>query len=224
MTGNLFAQISHAFPYWVVIASYFIGSIPTSFLVGKLFFHTDIRQSGSGNTGATNALRTFGVPAGIGVLLIDVLKGVAVVFLAKAMNNYVSSLNMLNWIIALSGLSVILGHVFTVFLRFKGGKGVATAGGVFFALVPLPMLFCLVFFGIVVYITKYVSVGSMLAAGAFLFIEIMTQVIMKFNNVPRLMLVCLVVVLILARHRANLRRLMEGNENKISFRTHFRDK
>jgi glycerol-3-phosphate acyltransferase PlsY len=223
MTGNLFAQLSHAFPYWVVIAAYFLGSIPTSFLVGKIFFHKDIRKSGSGNTGATNALRTFGVPAGIAVLLIDILKGVAVVLLAKTMSGYVSTIYTLNWLIALSGLSAILGHVFTVFLRFKGGKGVATAGGVFLVLTPFPLIFCFVLFGIVVYMTKYVSVGSMLAAAAFFFIELMTQVIMKFNNVPKLLLVSCVVILILLRHKENLRRLMEGNENKISFRSHFKD-
>jgi glycerol-3-phosphate acyltransferase PlsY len=224
MISNLFSGLSHAFPYWVVIAAYFLGAIPTSFLVGKIFFHTDIRKSGSGNTGATNALRTFGIKAGIVVLAVDVLKGVAAILLAKSMQNYVTSIYTLNWIVALSGLSAILGHVFSVFLRFKGGKGVATAGGVFLALTPIPLVFCFVLFGIIVYITKYVSLGSMLAAGAFLLIELMTQVIFKFNNVPVFLLVCLVVILILVRHKANLHRLMEGNENKISFRTHFTEK
>jgi glycerol-3-phosphate acyltransferase PlsY len=223
MISDLLAGLSRSFPYWVVIVAYFLGAIPTSFLVGRIFFKTDIRDSGSGNTGATNALRTLGLKAGIAVLAIDILKGVAAVLLAKSMQNYVSTLSTLNWIIALSGLAAILGHVFTVFLNFKGGKGVATTAGVFLVMMPLPLFFCFILFAFVVYSTKYVSLGSMITAGAFLIIEFMTQVIFHFNNLPQLLLVILVVVLIFIRHRGNLRRLMEGNENKISFRKRFQD-
>jgi glycerol-3-phosphate acyltransferase PlsY len=218
MFSELFAGLSRSFPYWVVVVAYFLGSIPTSYLVGKVFFQTDIRKSGSGNIGATNALRIFGAKAGIAVLVVDMLKGVAAIMLAKSMLNYVTSINTLNWIIALSGVSVILGHVFTIFLRFKGGKGVATAAGVFLTLTPFPFIFCLVLFGCVVYMTKYVSLGSILAAFSFFVIELVTQVIFKFNNLPRFLLVGLMVGLIVARHKANLQRLMEGKENKVSFR------
>ena len=121
-------------------------------------------------------------------------------------------------LLSLCGLAVILGHIYSIFLGFKGGKGVATAGGVFLALSPISLIFCFVLFGFVVYSTKYVSLGSILAAIAFLFIEIGFQLVMKFPNTPKLFLTILVVVMIIVRHKANIKRLLEGNENKFGQR------
>lgn len=205
-------------PILCIVIAYLLGSIPTSYLIGRIFFKTDIRQTGSGNTGATNALRTFGVKTGIVVLIIDVLKGVAAIIIARHLLALVPSTSTLNLYVSLSGFAVILGHVFNVFLGFKGGKGVATAAGVFLTLLPIPFFYCIVLFIVIVVITKYVSLGSILAASAFLLIEFLSQYIVDFPNLPRMILVALIVSLILIRHKANLQRLFNGNENKISFK------
>jgi len=218
MINNLSALTTQVMPYLCILIAYLLGSIPTSYLIGRIFFHTDIRKRGSGNTGATNTLRTFGATAGAFVLLIDVLKGVAAILIARHMINYVSAQSTLNIIVSLSGLMVIIGHIFSVFLGLKGGKGVATAAGVFLALSPIPFLFCAVFFIFTVIVTRYVSLGSILSAFAFLVVELVSQVIMRFPNLPRLLLVSLVVIIIIVRHKGNIKRLVGGEENKISFR------
>lgn len=218
MGQNLFSVFSHYQVFICLAISYIIGSLPTSYLVGKIFFKTDIRQSGSGNSGATNTLRTFGTGAGLAVLLIDVLKGVAAVLLARYFTRFLTNQLEYNMLISLSGLAAILGHVFSIFLRFKGGKGVATAAGVFLVLLPLPVLFCLVLFAYIVYTTRFVSLGSLLTAVAFLAIELVSQIIMRFPNLPRLFLVILIVAMIFIRHKANIKRLLKGNENKIGFK------
>ena len=217
MGQNLLQMLSLYQSFLCVIIAYLLGSIPTSYLIGRIFFNTDIRQSGSGNTGATNALRSFGVKAGVTVLFIDVLKGVAAIIIAQTLMKSVANVSIIHLVVSISGLAVILGHVFSIFLGFKGGKGVATAAGVFLALQPLTFLYCLVLFGFVVKVSQYVSLGSVLSAFAFMMIEIVTQVIMKFPNKPRLCLVIMVGILIIIRHKANLKRLLDGTENKIVF-------
>jgi glycerol-3-phosphate acyltransferase PlsY len=218
MITNIAFFLAQAKPYLCIVIAYLLGSIPTSYLIGRIFFKTDIRQSGSGNSGATNALRTFGVTTGIVVLVIDILKGVAAILIAQYLMAMASSEYMFNLFVSLSGFAVIIGHIFSIFQGFKGGKGVATAAGVFVALLPMPLIYCLVLFGFIVAVTKFVSLGSILAATAFLIVEVLSQFIMRFPNLPRLALVCLVVALILFRHKANIKRLFEGNENKLSFR------
>jgi acyl phosphate:glycerol-3-phosphate acyltransferase len=216
--GHLSLLLIQLKPILCIIGAYLIGSIPTSYLIGRIFFHTDIRQSGSGNTGATNALRTFGATTGIIVLVLDMLKGVIVVLLAKYLLTSSPTEFAYNLYVSLCALAVIMGHVFSIFLRFKGGKGVATAAGVFLTLLPIPFLYCVVLFVIIVYMSKYVSLGSILAASAFLIVELFSQYILNFPNIPRLVLVAVIVILILIRHKANFIRLFEGSENKISFK------
>jgi acyl phosphate:glycerol-3-phosphate acyltransferase len=206
-------------PFLGIVIAYLLGSIPTGYLLGRIILKTDIRQSGSGNTGATNVLRTFGIKAGLLVLLFDVLKGVLAILLARYISGHFSSGFGVQWLEAIYGLMVIAGHVFSVFLGFKGGKGVATTAGVFITLLPLSMLFCLVLFVYIVFSSKYVSLGSILAAFALLSIELVSQIIMHFPNLPRLLLVAVMVILIIVRHKANIKRMLAGNENKISFRT-----
>ncbi len=212
-------NIEQMIPWLSVVIAYLLGSIPTSYIIGKLFFQKDIRQSGSGNTGATNTLRTFGTKAGVIVLLIDILKGAAAIWVGKAMSQGITSAGQIHLLVSLCGLAVILGHIYSIFLGFKGGKGVATAGGVFLAMSPITLMMCLVLFLYVVYSTKYVSVGSMLAALAFLLIELIYQYIMNFPNLPRLVLTLLVVAMIFYRHKENIRRLKAGNENKFGQRS-----
>ncbi len=215
MGADFLALFGYAQFYIMLVAAYLLGSIPTSYLAGKLFFHKDIRESGSGNAGATNALRSFGVKTGVLVLSVDVFKGVAAILLANWLSRSFGIPGQANLGVALSGLAVTLGHVFSLFLGFRGGKGVATAAGVFLILLPIPLLFCIVFFAFVVNTTRLVSLGSLLTAFALLMIELISQAIMSFPNLPRLLLLIAVAMLITARHTANIKHLLNGSESKL---------
>lgn len=198
-------------PWLLLLIAYLLGSVPIGWIVGKLFYRKDIRKGGSGNIGATNALRMFGTTTGIIVLLLDMGKGLLAVLLAKA---WLASGSPF---ISFCALVVILGHVFPLYLGFKGGKGVATAGGAFLALVPLSVLVAIVVFVIIVAITRYVSLGSILGALAFLGHALWQISQSATCDYARLALVTIVVLMIVFKHRANLQRLLQGNENKISF-------
>lgn len=197
--------------YLMPIAAYLLGSIPVGWIVARVFYNTDIRKSGSGNIGATNALRQFGTLTGIIVLLLDLFKGTLVVMVAK--HAFAAG----HPLISLCGLLAIMGHVFPVWLGFKGGKGVATAGGVFLALAPVSLLCAIIVFIIVVAFTKYVSLGSILGALAFELCTAYNILRKDSSDFAMLILVSLVVLMIVLKHRANLKRLLDGNENKIHF-------
>jgi glycerol-3-phosphate acyltransferase PlsY len=186
----------------LVIAAYLIGSIPTGLLLGKAA-GVDIRESGSGNIGATNAYRTLGKKIGIMTLVGDCLKGVLPVLAAKYLGGG-------EGLVALTGLAAFLGHVYTVFLGFKGGKGVATALGVFLAVSPLSVLCALAVFVPVVWIWRYVSLGSILAAAVVPF------VVALIERQPYLTGMAVVIaVVVIAKHRENIQRLREGTERKF---------
>ncbi|PKN80458.1 MAG: acyl-phosphate glycerol 3-phosphate acyltransferase [Candidatus Cloacimonetes bacterium HGW-Cloacimonetes-1] len=195
-----------------LIAAYLIGSIPMGFLMGKLFFKSDIRTSGSGNIGATNALRSFGVVAGVIVLLLDAAKGFLAVYIAKTLFPDVTP------IIILTGAMVVIGHVFSLFLRFRGGKGVATAAGVFVALSWLPLLLALMVFILMTSLTRYVSVGSILGAISLQIFTIIQSILQNSSDVYLVLFTSLIVLLIVLKHQSNLSKLIAGNENKISFK------
>jgi len=214
--GSDLTQLTGLFQSYIcIVIAYLLGSIPTSYLLGKVFYQQDIRESGSGNIGATNALRTFGMKAGGIVLLIDVLKGIAAISLTRLIMGGITGSANVEFMVSVCGLVVIIGHIFNVFLGFKGGKGVATASGVFLLLQPLSFLYCIVLFAFVVKVSKYVSLGSILAAFAFMMIEIFTQLIMNFPNKPRLYMIIVIALLIIIRHSANIKRLINGVENKF---------
>lgn len=196
----------------LLLLSYLIGSFPTSYIAGKLFKGIDIRNFGSGNVGATNAVRVLGTKIGIPVLLIDILKGFLLIFLVK---HYLQPSHL--FLIGL-GISAILGHIFTIFLKFKGGKGVATSAGVFFALTPLALTIALICFILVVMKTKYVSLGSILAAITLFLTELIINFQSNFSNKYELILTGLIALTIIYTHRANIKRLRNGEENKISFK------
>lgn len=196
----------------IIILAYLLGSIPTSFLFGKAR-NIDLRQHGSGNVGATNALRILGVKTGIITLLIDIAKGFLAVHLTRIF--LVGSTDL--YLIAV-GLAAILGHIFTIFLNFKGGKGVATSAGVFLALAPLASAFAFLVFIIIVVLTKYVSLGSLLAALTLVVAELIININNDFQHLPVLILAGLIGIFIFIRHRANISRIRQGKENKISFR------
>lgn len=193
------------------IIAYFLGSIPFGFIIAKLFFKTDIRASGSGNIGATNALRQFGARVGVLVLLLDILKGAVAVLLARHLLPAGSPE------IALCGFLAIIGHVFPIWLKFKGGKGVATAAGVFLSLTPLSVLGALAGFIIVVTITRYVSLGSMAAATILGISNTITEFRAESPDYALLILIWIAVILIFVLHKQNIIRFKNKTENKISF-------
>jgi glycerol-3-phosphate acyltransferase PlsY len=181
---------------------YVIGSIPTGLLLARAF-GVDIRATGSGNIGATNVYRTLGRTVGIATLLGDCLKGLVPVLVAR-------KLGFADPWVAAVGLSAFLGHVYTVFLGFKGGKGVATALGVFLGVSPLSVLGALAFFIGIVAATRYISLGSITAAAVMPFLVAAVE--------RRLILVgmtLIIAVIVIAKHRENIRRLREGTENRF---------
>jgi acyl phosphate:glycerol-3-phosphate acyltransferase len=181
--------------------SYVAGGIPTGYLIAKQLRGIDIREHGSGNPGAANVYRTVGKGAGIVTLAVDALKGFLPVTLAKYY--YPGHYKLL----VLCGALAILGHVWTIFLRFKGGKAVATSAGVFLALSPKSALFALIIFGMGVGFTGHISVGSMAAAALFPFI------VLAFHSpLPVTILAFGATTLILIRHIPNLKRLLQREE------------
>lgn len=191
---------------WMLVA-YLLGSIPTGYLLAKWLKGIDIREHGSGNPGATNVFRVVGKTAGILTLMIDCLKGylpVQIVLLGHSLNLQQA---------ALIGLSAIAGHNWTIFLRFRGGKGVATSAGVFLALLPVPSLIAIGFFLVALATTRHVSIGSMLGA---LSLCVSTWIFTASRFLTLLTLFCALLILFL--HRENIQRLLHGQEPKLSMR------
>lgn len=194
-----------------VVLAYLLGSIPTAVWYGKIFHGLDVRQHGSGNAGATNSLRTFGRTAGIIVLIIDFLKGFLAVYSAQFLFPDTDK-----YLPLIMGISAIIGHLYPVFAQFRGGKGVATALGVIAATFPMTVIGCIVVFAIIVFFTKYVSLGSMMGALAF-----PLQIAFNaWNTNPDqdpyyLGFACVVFLILVFTHRHNIQRLMKGTENKI---------
>ncbi len=193
-----------------IIVSYLIGAVPAGYIAGKLFKGIDIRGSGSGNIGATNVLRVVGKLPALLVLSFDILKGFfAAYFLSGFLGNYIVNCNMIA-IRPVLGFSVITGHIWPAFLGFKGGKGVATSIGVFFALDAGISLLILICWGIVLIITRYVSISSIAASlvSPFLFLF--------FNREFEIVIFSSILALVVAyKHKANIKRLVEGTEKKI---------
>jgi len=186
----------------LVIAAYLIGSIPTGLLLGKVF-GVDIRTTGSGNIGATNVYRTLGRKVGVMTLVGDCLKGLIPVLVAK-------QVGLPDLGIALVGLAAFLGHVYTVFLGFKGGKGVATALGVFLGLSPLAVLLALALFVGVLLKWRYVSLGSIVTAVAMPFIVAVLD-----ERIVIIAVTAIISCLVIHKHRENIRRLRAGTESKF---------
>ena len=183
-------------------AAYLLGSIPTGLLLGKLY-GIDVRQEGSGNIGATNLYRTVGRRVGVLTLVGDCLKGLVPVLAA---HYYAPAMDLAAWV----GLAAFCGHVFSVFLRFKGGKGVATALGVFLALSPLAVVIALAVFLVLVLKWRYVSLGSVAAAAVM-----PLAVYVLHGSRAMLVVTALVAVIVIVRHHANIKRLVDGTENKF---------
>jgi glycerol-3-phosphate acyltransferase PlsY len=191
-----------------VLASYLLGAIPTSFLAGKFFRGIDLRQHGSGNLGATNLYRTLGARYAVPVGLLDMAKGAVPVMLVAPLASGS------RYFAILCGIIAVAGHVFSVFVRFRGGKGVATASGVMLGLTPWAVLVSLAVWLVVVRASGYVSLGSM--AGAI----VLPVAAWLLHPLQRdiIWIQILVALAIIWLHRANIRRLLAGTENRVGRR------
>ncbi len=194
-----------------IVGAYLLGSVPWSVILGKLFGKTDLRSVGSGSTGSTNALRAYGPKISIAVLLLDVLKGAAPVALARY-------LDLDWWWIGLAAVAAVVGHCWSPFLGFDGGKGVATGYGVAIAMYPWFALAVVAMVGIV-FITRYVSLGSIVCA---IGIAVMATIHSLAGDQHWQVTLAMTAVagVIVWRHRENISRLRAGKERTISFRTH----
>jgi glycerol-3-phosphate acyltransferase PlsY len=192
--------------------AYLLGSIPFGYLLVRLFRHEDIRTTGSGNIGATNVLRSGSKGLGIATLLLDALKGFIAVVLAQHIAVRAGFPTAFD-IAALAALAAVVGHCFPIWLGFRGGKGVATALGVFFALVPaVTVLYLLIIFAIIVIPTRYVSLASIVAAASFPFLALPGAPVRTPILVACYILIPLIVIL---KHHQNIRRLLSGTENRF---------
>lgn len=196
----------------MLILSYLIGAFPSGYVIGKLFYKKDIRQFGSGNTGATNSFRVLGKPAGFLVTFLDIFKGFIVVFfplwLPVSAEGPISSF-FTNGLIV--GAFAILGHVYPVYLGFKGGKAVATSAGVILGMNPVLLIILAVIFFIILKLTKYVSLSSIIASICCLIGAVLIRdVILVIVSIG-------VVVLLIIRHRSNIVRIFKGEEPKIKW-------
>jgi len=198
-----------------IILAYIIGSIPSAVWVGKLFYGTDVRQHGSGNAGATNVIRVLGYKAGIPVLLLDVFKGWAAVQIIFLFPHSGLSEDFITYVRICMGFAAVLGHVFPVFAGFKGGKGVGTLAGVAIALYPIALLIVLGLFIVILALTRYVSLASIIGGISFPFIVIF---ITGTRHPGLMILAILIAVFIPLTHIKNIKRLLKGEENKFDFR------
>lgn len=190
------------------ITSYLLGSIPFGYVLVRLLHHRDVRETGSGNIGATNVARTS--PAlGVATLLLDALKGFAAAALARHLHPEAATLFM-----ATAALFAIMGHMFPVWLGWRGGKGVATALGSFLCVAPKSVLVMVAIFVVVVATSRYISLGSIIAAVCFPFLVVR----MEHTGTDSTLLIATACVLIIVRHHENIGRLLRGSESKLSSR------
>ncbi len=202
--------------YFYLISAYLIGSIPTAVIISKLFFNSDVRDFGSGNSGATNTFRTYGKKAGIFVLIFDILKGVIAVKLPLIVQQFYPfpdwTFSFIQYYTLMLALAVAIGHIYPVFAGFRGGKAVATLLGVMLALDYRVALICLAIFIVEMLIFRIVSLGSMLAGIAFVFIFSCFHPLQLWGDYA---FTAGIPLLLLFTHRTNLKRLFSGEEPKF---------
>lgn len=194
-----------------LVLGYVMGALPNGVWLGKYFKNIDIREHGSKNSGATNAYRVLGPKYGIMVLILDVLKGFLPPFLA-------SRFGVSGNILLVIGVLAIVGHSLSFFLNFKGGKGVATSLGVFLFLIPNVTLALLIIFILVVYFTRYISLGSIIAAATLPILTAFSPIRNNVGRTPLIIMTLLIGAFVIWRHRTNITRLMNGTENKFKLK------
>jgi len=190
-----------------LLLAYFIGAIPSSVWIGKKFYNLDVREHGSGNAGATNTFRVIGKKAGVIVLLLDILKA----WFATAVLSSMANNQSIDYMLAL-GLVAVLGHVFPIYIGFRGGKGIASLLGVIIAIHPLASLYSIIVFITTLLISRFVSLSSILAACAF-----PVLIIVYFQNTHKSLIIfsLMVAVLVIFTHKKNIERLFNKEESKV---------
>lgn len=204
-----------------VVAAYLIGSISFAVIFAKAFMKKDVREFGSGNAGATNVLRNAGVVPGLLTFLCDALKGFAASYMGYAIFDYIHTQTNSEWSYAiygayLCGAACMLGHILPIFFEFKGGKGVATSVGIFAVCCPIAIVIGLSVFILCVIFTRYVSLGSVLAATVVVIFSII------FHNdaaniLPQIILAAIMGAMVIGKHKENIKRLLNGTESKVKF-------
>jgi glycerol-3-phosphate acyltransferase PlsY len=204
----------------IAAIAYLLGSVPTGYLLVRLFCHEDIRSVGSGNIGATNVMRSGGKGLGAATFLLDMLKGAVPVLIAGWMAPQFATAVPPQDFEALAAVVAVLGHMFPVWLGFKGGKGVATGFGVFLVTAPLAALSAFGLFIVILLISRYVSLASILAAASF---PAFAWFLVRGDKPAGFVAAQIIVaVLIILKHHANIRRLVSGTEHRFGGRTHER--
>ena len=205
----------------LILIAYVLGSIPNALWVGKTFKNIDVREHGSKNTGSTNAARVLEAKLGIFTLILDILKGALPTYLGIVLGanllTRITGIDKLDIIVI--GMAAILGHTFSLFLKFKGGKAVATTLGVFLVLVPYAILILLVVFFVIFGLTKYVSLASIVSA-----VALPITVYLTTRHIPLTILGIIIGLLVIIRHKENIKRLINGTESKLSFSKDKKDK
>ena len=198
----------------VVLVAYLLGSIPFGYLLVRLSVGGDVRETGSGGTGATNVTRRAGKGAGVLTLLLDLLKGMAAVLIARALLGVSEDAQ---WWVCGAAAAAVLGHVFPLWLKFRGGKGVATGLGVFLVLAPIATLCAFLVFVVVVWLWRYVSLGSIVAALILPLAVWSLSTLGVSDRAPRPLIILSILgaALIVLMHRANVGRLLRGEESKL---------
>lgn len=210
--------------YYIImgIIAYLIGSVNFSILISKKTAGFDIREKGSGNAGTTNMLRTMGKGAALITLILDILKGVVTIWISIFYSFLLYKLFNINlnaaFLVQIAGIFVILGHTFPIYFGFKGGKGVATTLGILLVTNWHIGLICLVFALVLIAITKMVSVGALAASILFPVLTIFSDQISFIKPGNYIIYSILIAIIVCFNHRANIQRLMNGTENKISFK------
>ena len=201
----------------LIILAYLIGSVPTALIISKRFFGIDIRDYGSGNMGATNTFRVLGSKYGTIVMVCDIAKGIAATLLFTFIPFYFHhELDRTNFMIGL-GMSAVIGHIFPIFANFKGGKGVATLFGMIIAVQPIVAGSCVAVFLVVLYLTRYVSLSSILAA---IMLPVSVLWIWNEHEIMYRIFALLVACLVIFTHQKNIGRLLKGVESRIPILKH----
>lgn len=191
----------------IAIIAYFIGNFSSAYILGKLYKKKDIRNYGSGNAGATNALRVFGLKIGIIAFIFDILKGFIAVKVGKSIMGFDGGL--------VAGLFVVIGHNWPIFLKFKGGKGIASSLGVMLYLNPSTTIICMIIGFSIIAKTRYVSLGSIVATGL---VPIVGLFMKKPFDLKFFLFTIILASMAILRHRSNIRRLLAGEESKLGER------
>ena len=201
----------------LILLAYLIGSIPTALIISKKFFGIDIRDYGSGNMGATNAFRVMGPKFGTIIMVLDILKGMMAVGLFYFLPYYLTNeLERTNFMMGL-GLSAVIGHIFPVFANFKGGKGVATLLGMLIAVQPVVACCCVAVFVLVLYLTRYVSLSSILGA---IMLPVSVLWIWNEHELSYRIFALIVAFIVIITHQKNIGRLLRGSESRIPILKH----